>query len=331
MLCGSSMSFMEHQVLGYQSPLYGRRTCQYKIEPFDFFQSRAFLPLLSNEDAACVYGMTGGVPLYLSYFSSGSSLAEMTMENILKPSAFLFEEPSNLLKQELRESANYNAILRKIANGKTKLSEIASAVSQESAATSHRLDSLIELGIAEKESPVPEGTGRKPLYNLKDNLFRFWYRFIPPLVDVIQHNNAEEAWRTVKEGLNTYMGRIFEQISLQYLWRENNNGSLPFYFQKAGRWWGNDPIHKKETEIDIVALEGRENAILGECKWRNEETGPDVLASLKSDSLFFDFKRKYYMLFSRSPFTEACRNAAQNGAQLVSFTDMCAHWTFPAR
>ena len=36
-LCGSSMSFMENQVLGYQSPLYGRRTMQLKINPLDFW------------------------------------------------------------------------------------------------------------------------------------------------------------------------------------------------------------------------------------------------------------------------------------------------------
>ena len=35
-LCGSSMSFMEEQVLGYKSPLYGRRTAHFKILPFDF-------------------------------------------------------------------------------------------------------------------------------------------------------------------------------------------------------------------------------------------------------------------------------------------------------
>ncbi|MDR1689385.1 MAG: ATP-binding protein, partial [Clostridiales bacterium] len=38
-LCGSSMSFMENQVLGYQSPLYGRRTAQFKILPFSFFEA----------------------------------------------------------------------------------------------------------------------------------------------------------------------------------------------------------------------------------------------------------------------------------------------------
>ena len=39
-LCGSSMSFMEEKVLGYKSPLYGRRTAQFKINAFDFFESR---------------------------------------------------------------------------------------------------------------------------------------------------------------------------------------------------------------------------------------------------------------------------------------------------
>ena len=35
-LCGSSMSYMEDHVLAYKAPLYGRRTAQMKILPFDF-------------------------------------------------------------------------------------------------------------------------------------------------------------------------------------------------------------------------------------------------------------------------------------------------------
>ena len=35
-LCGSSMSYMEDHVLGYKAPLYGKRTAQMKIQPFDF-------------------------------------------------------------------------------------------------------------------------------------------------------------------------------------------------------------------------------------------------------------------------------------------------------
>lgn len=35
-LCGSSMSYMEDHVLAYKAPLYGRRTAQFKITPFEF-------------------------------------------------------------------------------------------------------------------------------------------------------------------------------------------------------------------------------------------------------------------------------------------------------
>ncbi len=46
-LCGSSMSFMEYQVLGYESPLYGRRTAQFKIEPLTYLESAQFYPSLN--------------------------------------------------------------------------------------------------------------------------------------------------------------------------------------------------------------------------------------------------------------------------------------------
>ena len=65
-LCGSSMSFMEHQVLGYKSPLYGRRTAQFKIHPFTFFEARNLCPEFTREEQAVIYGVTGGIPEYLS-------------------------------------------------------------------------------------------------------------------------------------------------------------------------------------------------------------------------------------------------------------------------
>ena len=41
-LCGSSMSFMEYQVLGYESPLYGRRTGQFKLQALTYREMTAF-------------------------------------------------------------------------------------------------------------------------------------------------------------------------------------------------------------------------------------------------------------------------------------------------
>ncbi|MDR0287966.1 MAG: ATP-binding protein [Clostridiales bacterium] len=38
-LCGSHMSFMENEVLGYKSPLFGRRTAQIRLDGFDYYDA----------------------------------------------------------------------------------------------------------------------------------------------------------------------------------------------------------------------------------------------------------------------------------------------------
>ena len=50
-LCGSQISFMERQVLGGKSPLFGRRTAQFNlVEGFDYYDAAKMLPGVSNED-----------------------------------------------------------------------------------------------------------------------------------------------------------------------------------------------------------------------------------------------------------------------------------------
>lgn len=60
-LCGSSMSYKEDHVLAYKSPLYGRRTAQMKLLPFDFEENCRYFKNLSNEDKALIYGIVGGL------------------------------------------------------------------------------------------------------------------------------------------------------------------------------------------------------------------------------------------------------------------------------
>ena len=107
------------------------------------------------------------------------TLHENIKNCIFDHNAFLFEEPSNLLKQELREPQTYNAIIAAIATGSSKLNEIASKVQIESSLCVIYLSNLISLGIIEKEIPVTEKIGKKTIYLISDNLFRFWYRFVP--------------------------------------------------------------------------------------------------------------------------------------------------------
>ena len=83
-LCGSSMSFMESQVLGKESPLYGRQTGQFKIEPLDYKETVVFHPNLSAEDNSLIYGITGGVPHYINKLDVRDSVDEALLDNFFR-------------------------------------------------------------------------------------------------------------------------------------------------------------------------------------------------------------------------------------------------------
>jgi len=119
------MSFMENQVLGYKSPLYGRRTNQFKILPFNYFECADMLGTYSDEDKMNLYGIVGGVPEYVSRIDKSLTVKENAEELLFNPSGRLFEEPFNLLKQELKVPQTYNGIITSIASGSSKLNEIA--------------------------------------------------------------------------------------------------------------------------------------------------------------------------------------------------------------
>lgn len=322
-LCGSSMSFMEKQVLGYQSPLYGRRTAQFHIRPFTFYEAAAYYKNFSNEDLAVIYGITGGIPLYMSFITDTLSLKDNIINTFLTPSGYMYEEPFNLLNQELREPAMYNAIIRAVATGSSRISEIASKVGIENAAATSYVDKLIELGIIEKELPAgTAGKSRKSIYGIKDGMFRFWYKFIPENNILVQRNMPEAAWTNIQPHINEYMGKVFENICADYLLENYTN--LPVQFQNFGRWWGNNPKMKREEEIDIVAA-NNDKAILCECKWRNEKTDKDVLETLlERRKLLPWFNECYYYIFSKSGFTAACQQLANENdkVKLVTYKDM---------
>ena len=323
-LCGSSMSFMEHQVLGHTSPLFGRRTAQLKLTPFTIFETRAYFPDMPLEDLAVLYGATGGIPFYLAQMDAHATLSENLARNFFDPLGYLFEEPSNLLKQELREPANYNAVLQAIADGKTKLSQIATTVGIEASACAGYLKNLMALGIVQRETPLGEKQSKRSIYLLKDSMFRFWYRFVPQHTSMIQNGMGELVCRRMERELPDFMGQVFERIALEWLWRENQNGRLPIIFEEAGRWWGNDPRKKAQTEIDILAQNSERERIFCECKWQNEPMENDVLDVLSKRSGLFPSKEKYLFLFTKRTFSDRLLRKAHSMhyVRLISFSEM---------
>lgn len=321
-LCGSSMSFMEHQVLGYQSPLYGRRTAQFKIEPFDYRDVSNWFPTYSHLELSLVYGVVGGIPSYLEQWSPDRSVDENILISILDQNAYLYEEPSNLLKQELRDPSSYNAIISAIASGKSKLNEIATTVHIPTSNCTKYLNNLIELGVLRKVTPVLQQNKKKTIYQIQDNLFQFWHRFIPKNMGSIMRGRIEQTYDThIKAYLNEYMGKIFEEMCFTYLLKY---APLPFELGEFGTWWGNDPKRRKEVEIDLLFTSyDQTEAIFGECKYRNEVTGMEVYESLlEKAELFPHIKKKYYYIFSKSGFSERLKKIQSDTIKLIHIDEL---------
>ncbi|MBL1071686.1 ATP-binding protein [Lactobacillus kitasatonis] len=327
-LCGSSMSFMERQVLGYQSPLYGRRTLALKLEPFKLSEAHEMLPKLSKEDAFIINTVCGGVPQYLSYMSDSMSVADNIKKNFLSKSGRLFDEPNNLLQQELRDPTNYNSIINAIASGASKHSKIAQSAHLQTGPLTTYLNNLIDLGIVEKKLPVTEQKKSKSkniVYRICDGMFRFWYTFVGKQTDLIERGLTDLAWVKVQKGLSDFMGPEFEKYSQDFMWSQDMNEKIvPNPFIHLGNWWGTDKRTHQQVELDIVGFSDDErDGYFGECKWKNEPISRSVLEKLITNSEIFKYPIKHYYLFSKSGFTDSCQELAEKiNCQLFTFEKM---------
>lgn len=310
-LCGSSMSYMEDHVLAYKAPLYGRRTAQMRILPFDFADTCQCFKNFSDEDKALVYGMVGGTPQYLLQLDDRMSVEDNIKNTFLNPTSSLFEEPENLLKQEVREPALYNAIITAVAGGASRMAEISAKVGEETSVCAVYLKNLMGLGLIQKETPYGEKNSRRSIYVIADNMFRFWYRFVPANQSIIGRGASDLAYKRIEPHLSDYMGKVFEEICKQYLWRLLLSGESPVEFNDLGRWWGTDPSTRSQAEIDIMGEQDKDTALFAECKWTNEKVDTGVLETLVRRSRIFHYSEVQLYLFAKSGFTKGCIEAAE--------------------
>ena len=321
-LCGSYMGFMEKEVLGSKSPLFGRRTAQLRLKPFDYLTSIRFLKGFSAEEQLMLYGAFGGTAMYLLQAQNQKTVEEAITNALLKPTGYLYEEPLLLLRQEVQQPGVYSALIEAIATGTTRANEIALKTGEEAAKCLKYIGVLRELGIVYKELPFGEKeTSRKGLYQLSDFMFRFWYRYVARNKTLLETDAQKIVWdKRIAPNYCTYMGNVFEVICRDFLLHKNSRGELPILFTDIGRWWGTDNKTHEQIEIDLLASDGNDY-LFAECKWRNDLLDMSVLNSLKRKSQVFERRQEnvFYALFSKSGFTQGVIDEAEKDLHLLLF------------
>ncbi len=315
-LSGSSMSFIEDEILGYKNPLYGRTTRIYKLEPLPYTDAIKFFPNYSDEDKVIAYSLLGGIPHYLQQFDPQKKVEENIKNTILRRGSILYNEVEFLLHEELREPSTYNTVIEAVALGNTEYKAILSKTLIEQRTLSVYIKNLTNLGILKKEKPLlskpKENVGQnKGIYVLTDNFFRFWYAFCYPNISLLEKGSVELAWKMfIKDNLHNFASKAFENIAIEYLYIINERGGLPSVFTEFGRWWGKvtrtDENGKKITtseEIDVLCKAPNNIYILGECKFTNAPFDMGQLKRLQNKLSLTG--TVYYYLFSLSGFTSS--------------------------
>lgn len=312
-LCGSLISMMRSQTLAYDSPLYGRRTAQIRLKQIPFSYYGEFFPDKSLKDQIERYAITGGVPKYIELFGDEENLYDSINSHVLNRSGYLYDEPHFLLQQEVTEIGSYFSVIRAIAAGNAKLSNIACMIEVKATSLTKYLKTLIDLDILEREVPVTEQNperSKKGLYRIKDNYIRFWFAFVYPNMSFIESGNKQIVMNKIKANLiDNHIAYVYEDVCREYMWQLNAEGKWDFNFSKIGRWWDS------KDEIDIAAVdEEGGNLILGECKFWKNPVGANVLTHLEQKAPSVKWRNNarnvHYVLFSASGFTEDLKTIA---------------------
>jgi hypothetical protein len=325
-LSGSHVHTME-TLLARGSPLFGRFTGQWHLQPLPFSALREFLPRWTADQRVAAYAILGGVPAYLERLNPQASLPDNLRDVILSPGSIFVAEPDLLLADEIYEPRVYNAVLQAVGGGARTLNDIANAALIGKPHLSAYLKRLQELRLVERRLPVTlppskRVTSRMGRYHLADAFLRFYYRFIAPRRDEIGYQ-PERVLSDVQNQLRAFVDvTAFESLSRQWVAWASQAGQLPFEVQTVGSHWS------RSVQVDVVGINWQvKKILLGECKWGTDTVERDVVTGLVNDktlkvlqSLPEEGKgwRVHYAMFVRTGYTPAARALAEERkAQLV--------------
>jgi AAA+ ATPase superfamily predicted ATPase len=278
-LSGSHVHTME-TLLARGSPLFGRFTGQWHLQPLGFSALREFLPNWPADQRVAAFAILGGIPAYLERLRPEKSLADNLRDVILAPGSLFVAEPELLLYDELREPRVYHAILQAIGAGAHTLEDISNAALIGKAHLSAYLARLQELHLVERRRPATLAPNRQRLsrmgrYHFADPFLHFYFRFVAPQRDEIGYR-PEPVLASIQEQLRSFVGQTaFEALARTWVDWAGRMGQLPFEVAQVGSYWS------RTTQVDVVALNWpKKRILLGECKWGATAVEADVLTEL---------------------------------------------------
>jgi AAA+ ATPase superfamily predicted ATPase len=280
LLCGSAVRTMQ-AIQHYRAPLYGRFDLTIQLHPFRPHEAAEMLPRVSPADRAVVYGIVGGMPLYLSWWHQDASIRDNLLRLACTPDGRMLVEGDLVLATEASQGGHTAAALQAIAMGRTRHNEIADDLKVD---PTRVLSDLVTLRLVERIIPVTEtARTRRRIYRIADNFLAFFLGVLSPFRGEIDRGLGNGVLNAVLSGLADHMGSPWEEAFRDHLRLLADTGRLGRDDVVAiGSWW-----RESDSQIDAVGLAGRsrEPFLVGEAKWSANVNAARLGASLYAKAL----------------------------------------------
>lgn len=259
------------------------------------------LPSLDPPQRALVYGLVGGMPLYLSWWDQGKSVDSNLVDLVTKPTSPLVLEGDLVLATESRHGDQVAEVLRAIAEGRTRHHEIADAIGTDPSRT---LRDLQELRLVERIQPVTEtGRSKRRIYRITDNMIAFYLSILGRYRDEINRGLGRTVLTAIRGSIDDHMGGCWEDMYREHLRR--HAAEIDPQTVAVGPWWQSG--HQDEIDAVVLAGRARKPVLVGEAKWSRKINGARVAAQLavKAGKLIADVSDLRFSLCAREEVVNA--------------------------
>lgn len=269
-----------------------------ELNPLPFSSIRNFFPNISKLDQIYLYSLLGTSPYFLKYYNPKKEFSENVYNLFLSNNGFLSTLGVDILKSELNEIGTYGSILHAIAQGNTKIGDIANTLELKSTYLTRYLNKLVNMMVIKKVVPINEDTANSKFgrYIICDNAVKFWFSYIYTNITSLREMDLEVVTQLIQNKFVTQtVAHNYKNAIKEYVY-SNQEKIFGYKPTKIGSWWDNS-----DHSIDIIAY-NKKTITFVQIFWESKEMAKIQYENLKRTSELFPttLEKKYIIVTKES-------------------------------